>query len=90
VTYGFWLQVVGAHFGQVRDGVKPIFHGTQERNPAPERRIRPASPTHGSMNFPGGHKYKSCGTHGAAAFKRMIRLPELDVEQDNGAHHDQA
>jgi hypothetical protein len=25
VTYGFWLQVVGAHFGQVRDGVKPIF-----------------------------------------------------------------
>jgi hypothetical protein len=27
VTYGFWLQVVEAHFGQVCNGVKPIFHG---------------------------------------------------------------
>jgi hypothetical protein len=57
VTYGFWLQVVGAHFGQVRDGVKPIFHGVQERNPAPEHRIRPASLTHGPMIFC-GHKLK--------------------------------
>jgi hypothetical protein len=36
------------------------------------------------------HKLKSCGTRGTAAFERMIRLPELDVEQNDYAHHNQA
>jgi hypothetical protein len=82
---------VGAYFGQVCDGVKPIFTWRDARAQSgtgtPDLSGRP----HARFDeLVSSHKLKGCGTPGAAAFKRMILLPELDVEQDDYAHHNQA